>query len=167
MTDRPTEPHCSAPGCGRPEEPDHLGLRQGHRFRQVMEVQPLAADATMPRIDMQAPYCYAAYRFDQTPPEMISWGSWDEAPGPFVEAYHAATHQVSYIRVQHQYYGPMKVSIWQRRADEHYSQAPPADAYALYVGDPNDTMRAELAALRERADGRDLDRGDKVLATAK
>jgi hypothetical protein len=116
-----------------------------------MEVQPLTAEATMPQIDPQAPYCYAAYRLDRTPPEMIAWAAWSQPPGPFTEPYHAATYEVSRIRVAEQYYGPMRVQVWNHREDESYSKPPPEDAYCLYVGDPNPTMRAEMAVLRDRA----------------
>lgn len=97
-------------------------------------------------VDVTRPYCYRIDRPAEHRPEgefMMSWGSWDTPPGPIRTAHHAATYQGAVCRIQHSYWGPMRVRIWQKREGEHYRQEPPADAYSV---DLTGGTTADLAA---------------------
>jgi hypothetical protein len=113
----------------------------------VTEVQPHGADATAPLAaggSLPLPY---AYRIDRPAPHrpegefMMSYGTWDTAPGPITTVQHAAEYAIAQTRIAHAYYGPMTVRLWAHRgADEHYRNEPPATAYRLDVGDQTDRI---------------------------
>jgi hypothetical protein len=98
------------------------------------------AEATAAPVDLQRPYCYALERTDVDPPRLLSWGGWESAPGPMHTAHHAAIYEAARVRVDHAYYGPMTVRVWQQRPHEHYRQPPPPDAYTLHLGDQTNTI---------------------------
>lgn len=90
------------------------------------------------------PYCYRIDRPVLHRPEgefMMSYGTWGQAPGPLTTVEHAATYQAAMTRIGHTYYGPMAVRVWAHRGnDEHYRNAPPADAYCLVLGDQSESI---------------------------
>lgn len=98
------------------------------------EVQPATpADATA-TVDLSKQYCYRLDRTDQQPPRTLSWGAWEQAPAPMTTAAHAATYEAARVRLEHAYYGPMRVWIWQARPDEYWRRNPPQDAYHIDLG---------------------------------
>lgn len=117
------------------------------------EEQPPAADATVYSrhgkyskwgarpLDPSRPYCVAAYRldepdpFDGSTPWLIAWSCWQERPFAAMRTvYDAAVYETARVRVEHKYYGPLRLIVWQKRDDETYRAAPPTDAYALTTG---------------------------------
>lgn len=117
------------------------------------EVQPVPAIAT---VDISRPYCYRIDRPAPHRPEgefTMSWGTWAQAPAPLLSCgrvEHVATYEAARARMEHLYWGPMTIRIWQRRAEESYRDDPPADAYRLDVGDQADTINPNTKALVEQ-----------------
>lgn len=112
-----------------------------------VEGQPSGAEATTPG-SLVLPY---AYRIDRPAPHrpegefMMSYGTWDTAPGPITTVQAAATYEAARARLEHRYFGPMTVRVWPHRGDdEHYRADPPAGAYVLQLGDHPDTPTRRL-----------------------
>jgi hypothetical protein len=113
------------------------------------EVQPHGADATAPLPaggSLPLPYVYRIDRPAPHRPEgefMMSYGTWDTAPGPITTVHHAAKFAALQARILHSYWGPMTVQVWAHRGDaEHYRTDPPASAYVLQVGDQDQAEHA-------------------------
>lgn len=109
---------------------------------------PPQARTTVDTIDVTAPYCYRIDQTDRTenrPDEdfMISWGSAKKSPHWSIKnALDVATYQAAVSRIEHNYLGPLRVSVWQQRPDEHYRQDPPEDAFLLELGERDDLSMA-------------------------
>jgi hypothetical protein len=109
---------------------------------------PPQPGTTADTIDVTAPYCYRIDQTDRTenrPDEdfMISWGSAKKSPHWSIKnALDVATYQAAVSRIEHNYLGPLRVSVWQQRPDEHYRQDPPEDAFLLELGERDDLSMA-------------------------
>lgn len=111
-------------------------------------------------VDPHKPYCYSIHRpRDYNGPRtdgeeqwLMSWGSWDTPPGPIITAHHAATYQAARARIEHAYYGPMIVTVWNRRDDEHYRMPPPENAFVLELGDRRNDIDTAIVEASVRLD---------------